>query len=241
MRSTARVVATLLIAGSLSSLPGRSGAESAADRPALQERYLVNGDKSQVVLVTKLAREIYQVVGKGWDGVGLLSATGYWGVFRQTWGSDSSKAPGTRGTHRGVLRPDGTLAIHGEYTFGLKGSFDVVWAPERGVSVLVSPTPESDRLPELGEYVAVDELPEAVTKFPPEYPEGSHTSVEGTVLIQALVGKDGRVKDTRVIKSIPLLDEAAVAAVRKWVFKPAMSSGKPVAVWVAVPISFSLR
>jgi protein TonB len=142
-----------------------------------------------------------------------------------------------------VLRPDGTLAIHGEYTFGLTGSFDVVWAPERGVSVLVSPSPESDRLPELGEYVQVDELPEALTKVKPEIPmtTGKESLVEGTVLVQALVGKDGRVKDTKVIKSVPFLDDAAVAAVRKWVFKPASSGGKPVAVWVAVPISFSLR
>lgn len=241
MRSGARLVGIMLIAGSLSSTPARSVAESSPERPALAERYLVNGDKTQVVTVTSLAREVYQVVGKGWDGVGLLSSTSYWGVFRQTWGSDSSKAPGTRGTHRGVLRPDGTLAIHGEYTFGLKGSFDVVWAPERAVSVLVPPTPESDRFPELGEYVAVDELPEAVTKVPPATPADLRGRVDGTVLIQALVGKDGRVKDTRVIKSIPMLDEAAVAAVRQWVFKPAMSSGKPVAVWVAVPISFSLR
>jgi len=237
MRSGAHVVASLLIVG-LSSLPPRSAAESTPERPALAERYLVNGEKRQAVMVTRLARDVYQVAGKGWDGVGLMSGTNYWGVFRQAWGSDSSKAPGTHGTHRGVLRPNGTLAIHGEYTFGLKGSFDVVWAPERDVSVVVPPTPESDRLPELGEYVLVDELPEVVTKVKPEYPS-DRGSVDGTVIVQALVGRDGRVKDTRVTKSVPMLDEAAVAAVRQWVFKPAMSGGKPVAVWVAVPISFS--
>ena len=61
------------------------------------------------------------------------------------------------------------------------------------------------------------------------------------MLIQALVGEDGLVKDTHVIKSIPGLDESAEASVRQWVFKPARSKEKPVAVWVAVPVRFSLR
>jgi periplasmic protein TonB len=58
---------------------------------------------------------------------------------------------------------------------------------------------------------------------------------------RALVGKDGRVKDTRIIKSIAMLDAAAVAAVRQWVFKPALSHDQPVAVWVATPVKFSLH
>ena len=60
-------------------------------------------------------------------------------------------------------------------------------------------------------------------------------------MVRALVGKDGRVKDTRIVKSIPMLDEAAVAAVREWVFKPALSHDQPVAIWVAVPVKFSLH
>jgi protein TonB len=56
-----------------------------------------------------------------------------------------------------------------------------------------------------------------------------------------LVGKDGFVKDTRVVKSIPELDDAAVASVRQWRFNPAYANGAPVAVWVAVPVKFSLH
>jgi len=65
--------------------------------------------------------------------------------------------------------------------------------------------------------------------------------VDGTVMVQALVGKDGKVKDVRVVKSIPMLDQAAESAVRQWVFKPALSNNKPVAVWVGVPVKFSLH
>lgn len=50
---------------------------------------------------------------------------------------------------------------------------------------------------------------------------------------------DGRVQDTRILKSIPMLDTAAVAAVRQWVFKPARNNGRPRAVWVNIPVRLS--
>jgi len=46
---------------------------------------------------------------------------------------------------------------------------------------------------------------------------------------------------TAALKSIPMLDAAAIAAVKQWVFKPALSNNKPVAVWVAVPVKFTLN
>lgn len=112
----------------------------------------------------------------------------------------------------------------------------------QGEGELVVAPPTEDELPKFGEYVYVEELPEAITKVQPEYPEIARSAnVDGTVMIQALVGKDGRVKDTKVVKSVAMLDAAAVAAVKQWVFKPALSNNKPVAVWVAVPVKFSLH
>jgi len=109
-----------------------------------------------------------------------------------------------------------------------------------GDSLVIAPP--SDALPAFGEYVYVEELPEAISKATPEYPDiARQSSMEGTVVVQALVGKDGKVKDTKVVKSVPVLDDAAVAAVKRWVFKPALSNNKPVAVWVAVPVKFSLQ
>ncbi len=109
-----------------------------------------------------------------------------------------------------------------------------------GDNIVVAPP--SDELPKFGDYVYVEELPEAVTKSIPVYPDiAREAGVDGQVMVQALVGKDGKVKDVRVVKSIPMLDAAAVAAVRQWVFKPALSNNKPVAVWVAVPVKFSLH
>ena len=113
-------------------------------------------------------------------------------------------------------------------------------ATGEGQDIVVAPP--GDDLPKFGEYVYVEELPEAITKAQPQYPDlAREAGVDGTVLVQALVGKDGKVKDTRVVKSIAMLDGAAVAAVRQWVFKPALSNNKPVAVWVAVPVKFTLH
>lgn len=108
--------------------------------------------------------------------------------------------------------------------------------------IVVAPPSDEDKLPGFGEFVYTDELPEVINKTQPEYPDMARSAgVEGTVLVQALVGKDGKVKDTRVTKSVPMLDDAAVAAVKQWVFKPALSNNKPVAVWVAVPVNFKLH
>jgi protein TonB len=112
---------------------------------------------------------------------------------------------------------------------------------DQGQQIVVAP-PTDEELPKFGDYVYYEELPEAVNQVRPLYPDiARDASVEGTVMVQALVGKDGRVKDARVVKSVPMLDAAAVAAVKQWIFKPALNNNKPVAVWVAVPVKFTLH
>jgi protein TonB len=99
-----------------------------------------------------------------------------------------------------------------------------------------------DYMPSPDEFVAVEEMPVLVSMPQPEYPEMARSAeLEGQVLVRALVGKDGLVHDAQIAQSIPLLDEAAKAAVMKAVFKPAIQANKPVAVWVAIPIRFKLK
>jgi len=101
-----------------------------------------------------------------------------------------------------------------------------------------------DSLPSFSdrEHQSAEEAPEVVSRASPVYPaEALKAGVQGTVVLSVLVGKDGLVKDTRVTTSIPALDASATDAVRKWVFKPAKNDGKPVAVWVSIPIKFTLR
>jgi protein TonB len=110
-----------------------------------------------------------------------------------------------------------------------------------GDSLVIAP-PQEESLPGFGDYVYVEEFPQAITKVTPDYPDlARQSSMEGQVVVQALVGKDGRVKDTRIVKSNPVFDQAAEKAVKQYVFKPALSNNKPVAVWVAVPIRFVLN
>lgn len=104
-----------------------------------------------------------------------------------------------------------------------------------------SPAPD-DSLPAFGTFVHVDELPEAIERVPPVYPPLARAAgVEGTVSVQVLVDRAGQVRDVRVESSVPMLDSAAVDAVRQWRFKPARSNTRPTAVWVAIPFRFSLR
>ena len=58
---------------------------------------------------------------------------------------------------------------------------------------------------------------------------------------KALVLEDGTVGECPVIKSIPALETAAIACVKQWRFKPALSHGVPTVVWVAIPVTFALH
>ncbi len=91
-----------------------------------------------------------------------------------------------------------------------------------------------------------DVLPEFVTKPKLEFPSiALEAGVAGKIWIKALVGKDGHVKKTVIQKREPeiayLFDEQA----RKWamqcVFSPALDKGRPVAVWIAVPLNFKIQ
>jgi len=93
--------------------------------------------------------------------------------------------------------------------------------------------------PKFGDYVYVEELPEAIEKVPPEYPESARgRDGDRLVMVQALVRRDGTVGEVCIVRSIPALDRAAAMCVRHWRFKPARTAGNPVAVWVGVPVKF---
>jgi protein TonB len=75
-----------------------------------------------------------------------------------------------------------------------------------------------------------------------EYPKAARDAgIQGTVAVVAHVGADGKVGETNVVKSIPALDDAAVQAVKRLMFRPAANRGYAVAVWVGVPVRFTLH
>ena len=79
---------------------------------------------------------------------------------------------------------------------------------------------------------------------PPRYPMlAREQRLEGIVVLSVLVRPDGRVEDARVASSsgADVLDEAALAAVRGWLFMPATRGVRPVESIVDVPVKFALR
>ena len=84
--------------------------------------------------------------------------------------------------------------------------------------------------------------PRKVTDVAPVYPAIARAAgVEGVVILEAVIGEDGAVRDVRVLRSIPLLDAAAVEAVRQWRFTPTLLNGEPVPVVMTITVAFRLR
>ncbi|NIM00634.1 MAG: TonB family protein [Acidobacteria bacterium] len=83
------------------------------------------------------------------------------------------------------------------------------------------------------------------TKIEPEYPELARVArLEGQVILQAIVRKDGTVGDISVIRvNRPNLgfEDSAIAAVKQWRYEPALQNGKPVEVYFTVVVDFSLH
>ena len=76
----------------------------------------------------------------------------------------------------------------------------------------------------------------------PVYPQDAQTArVQGVVIIEARIEADGTVGSARVLRSIPMLDEAAVDAVRQWEFTPTLVNGVPVPVIMTVTVNFTLQ
>jgi protein TonB len=76
----------------------------------------------------------------------------------------------------------------------------------------------------------------------PVYPPIAQAArVQGLVVLEATVGPDGKVRDARVVQSIPLLDQAAIDAVLQWEFPPRLVDGVPVAATASVAVQFTLK
>jgi len=85
------------------------------------------------------------------------------------------------------------------------------------------------------------EPPRKLTHVDPIYPQIAQAArIEGTVILETVIGVDGRVTSVRVLRSIPLLDQAAMDAVRRWSFTPTLLNGTPVPVAMTVTVRFAL-
>jgi len=84
--------------------------------------------------------------------------------------------------------------------------------------------------------------PQLTRQVPPVYPSIAQTArVQGSVILDATISPAGRVTSVQILRSIPLLDQAAMDAVKQWEFAPTVVKGVAVPVIMTVTVSFTLR
>ncbi len=123
----------------------------------------------------------------------------------------------------------------------VSGSGDLGAIVEGGGRFVAPPPPA----PRVAAPVRVSELvqpPRKIVDVRPAYPViARQARVEGTVILEAILDRDGRIDHARVVRSIPLLDAAALDAVRQWRYTPTVLNGQPVQVLMTVTIRFTLQ
>lgn len=122
-----------------------------------------------------------------------------------------------------------------------------VGMPE-GIDLLTSDKPVIVQPPDLTRPsgpVRVADLPVSprrIVDTRPVYPDIARSArVEGTVIMEAVLDTTGRVTQLRVIKSVPMLDQAALDAVRQWRYTPSLYGGHPVSVLMTITVRFTLQ
>jgi len=140
--------------------------------------------------------------------------------------ADDTVAPPVQIYTSGSVVPDGSGS----------GSGNVPWAIGDTTSVsLPAPPPPSQ--------VRVSRMMEGnlVHRIQPSYPEiARQARVQGAVVLGAVISKDGRIENLRVLRGHPLLAKAAIDAVSQWRYRPYYLNGEPVEVETQVTVEFQL-
>ena len=102
-----------------------------------------------------------------------------------------------------------------------------------------APTASAIAPARIGADVAAANL---ISRVNPEYPAAARAArVQGVVLLQATINKEGRVVDLRVVSGNPLLNDAATEAVRQWRYRPQSLNGQPIDVITTITVNFSFQ
>lgn len=125
---------------------------------------------------------------------------------------------------------------------GVVGGISSIAAPSNGVVGGIAPPPPPPP-PAAPLRVGGDiKEPKKLKNVPPVYPRIAQAAkVQGLVIIEAIISKEGDVKDAKVIRSVPMLDSAALEAVRQWKYTPPLLNGVPVDVVMTVTVNFNLQ
>ncbi len=98
-----------------------------------------------------------------------------------------------------------------------------------------APAPKRIRVP--ARIAEANLVYDVAPKYPPE---AGRARIEGTVVLLAVIGKDGTVEDVRVKSGLSLLAQAAIEAVKQWRYRPYLLNGEPVEVDSQITINFTL-
>jgi periplasmic protein TonB len=125
---------------------------------------------------------------------------------------------------------------------GVEGGLPVALEGGGAASLAVIEPPPPPAVPAPIKVSSGIRPPTKVRDVSPVYPEiAQRARVEGIVILEATIGIDGRVTNARVLRSIPLLDQPALDAVRQWTFTPTLLNGTPVSVIMTVTVTFALK
>jgi TonB family protein len=138
-----------------------------------------------------------------------------------------------------VILPRGTIVEMYKY-FPKEAVWAIKYNESWGFVKATKVMPVKEKVVE-ADQEAYDEAPKILSEIKIDYPsEAKRNDIYGKVIVKALISKTGSVEETEIVKSIPGLDEAAIDAVKNTKFKPGKYQGKPVQVWVRIPINFEL-
>jgi protein TonB len=107
-----------------------------------------------------------------------------------------------------------------------------------GPAISIPPPPRAEKPRRLSEGVMEAAL---IHKVQPQYPAVARLMhLEGTVRLQAIIGKDGSVRELQVLSGNPILVQSAFAAVREWRYQPTQLDGEPAEVETFITVNFIL-
>jgi len=114
-----------------------------------------------------------------------------------------------------------------------------------GTAAAFTPPPPPPVPQRITAPVRISELvqqPRKIVDARPVYPDlARQARVEGTVILEAILDRNGRIDRVRVLRSVPLLDASAMEAVRQWRYTPTVLNGQPVQVLMTITINFQLQ
>jgi len=148
---------------------------------------------------------------------------------------DAALTPKPADVVKTVAPADGASKTASPSTAGAPARTAAAGSPRPGVAAQYGPIRVGD--------VGVDiRPPTRIFNVNAIYPEEAKAAgIEGVVVMQITIGEDGSVTNAVVVRSVPMLDAAAIESVLQWQYQPTLLNGMPVEVEMFVTVSFTLR